>query len=86
MKRQANRALPSPTMAAGRLDKPTFLPESRMLRAAVWEVFEWLFILAVLIGAVVGVAIYTTAWLMLLPARLALAPRGHCGEIQPLQD
>jgi hypothetical protein len=57
-----------------------------MLRAAAWEAFECLFILAVLIGAVAGVAFYTTAWLMLLPVRLALPPRGHGGEVQPLQD
>jgi hypothetical protein len=57
-----------------------------MARAVAWEVFEWLFILSVLIGAVVGVALYTTAWIMLLPLRLATAPRQQGGEVQGLQD
>jgi hypothetical protein len=57
-----------------------------MLRPILWEVFEWLFILSVLVGAVVGVAVYTTAWIVLLPLRMATAPRGHGSDIQPLQD
>jgi hypothetical protein len=57
-----------------------------MLRPILWEVFEWLFILSVLIGAVVGVAVYTTAWIVLLPMRMATGPRGQGSDIQALQD
>jgi len=57
-----------------------------MLRSTLWEVFEWLFILSVLIGAVVGVALYTTAWIVLLPLRLATARRAADIDAQPLQE
>jgi hypothetical protein len=57
-----------------------------MLRAVLWEVFEWLFILSVLTGAVIGVVLYATAWIVLLPVRLGMTPRGQGTDIQPLQD
>jgi hypothetical protein len=50
--------------------------ESRMLRIIAWELFEWFFILAVLIGAVAGVAIYATIWITLLPIRF-ITPRAQ---------
>jgi hypothetical protein len=57
-----------------------------MLRAIAWEVLEWLFILTVLIGGILGVAVYTTAWMVMLPMRLASAPRGRGSHEQTLQD
>ena len=55
--------------------------ERRMLSAIAWEVCEWIFILSVLIGAMLGAALYTTAWLVMLPVRMARRPRDSAAEI-----
>ena len=57
-----------------------------ILQAVGREAFRRLLMLAALISALLGVALYVTAWLVLLPQRLAAAPRGHGGEVQALQD
>lgn len=71
---------------------PVVCSEPRMLRSIATEIAEWLVILSVLIGGVIGVTVYTTGWMVMLPVRMATTSRqrrqhfGNLpgGEIEPI--